>query len=212
MKLYYSPGACSLADHIALHEVGATFETERVDIRTKRTATGQDFRAITPKAYVPVLVLDDGRVLTENIAILDYLASIHPRLAPAGPLGRTRMIEALAYISTEIHKSFKPFWHAAGAAEKAEARTRISDLMQLLADGMEGAYLFGDQPTVADFYLYVTLLWTRRFEIHVPHVFVGLADRLESRPSVQAALKEEGLATGAPGASAAALAPVGAGS
>lgn len=105
MKLYYSPGACSLADHIALREAGLPFELEKVDLRTKRTESGADYTAVSPKGYVPALTLDGGETLTENIAVLDWIAQAGGN-APSGPLGRTRLLEALAYISTEVHKSF----------------------------------------------------------------------------------------------------------
>lgn len=118
MKLYYAPGACSLADHIALHEAGLNFEHERVDLKTKRTESGADFSQINPKGYVPALVLDSGETLSENIAILDWIADQSPALTPSGPLGRARLLEALAYISTEIHKSFKPFFSGAGVQKK----------------------------------------------------------------------------------------------
>src|SRR5262249_5779157 len=122
MKLYYSPLACSLADHIALLEAGASFERESVDLRTKRTAAGADFNDVTRKGYVPALVLDSGEVLTENIAILDWLAREYPALGVQEDLGRTRVLEALAFISTEVHRNFKPMWHASSEAQKAQAR------------------------------------------------------------------------------------------
>src|SRR5215510_2953821 len=121
MKLYFAPGACSLADHIALIEVGAKFEAEAVDIRTKRTASGEAFLAINPKGYVPALVLDDLEILTENIAVLDWIAEQYPQLRRNGTPSRTRQLEMLAFISTEIHRAFKPMWHGE-EAEKEKAR------------------------------------------------------------------------------------------
>jgi glutathione S-transferase len=106
MKLYLSPGACSLADHIALHEAGLAFDHVRVDLRTKRTEDGRDFHEVNPKGYVPALVLNDGQLLTENVAILFWIAEQAPRLAPGGSLGRTRLIEMLAFIGSELHKPF----------------------------------------------------------------------------------------------------------
>jgi len=111
MKLYYSPLACSLADHIALREAGFAFDLERVDLKTRRTETGRDFHEVSAKGYVPVLVLGDGEIITENVAVLDWIATAAPALAVDGPLGRTRMLEALTYITTEIHRAFKPMWH-----------------------------------------------------------------------------------------------------
>src|SRR3954453_6693583 len=110
MKLYHHPGACSLSSQIALREAGQPFESEDVDLQSKRTEAGADFNAINPKGYVPALRLDNGELLTENLAVLDYIADRYPILGLNGPLGRTRLLETLAYISTELHKSFKPFF------------------------------------------------------------------------------------------------------
>ena len=193
MKLYYSPLACSLADHIALLEAGVPFERESVDLKTKRTASGADFGDITSKGYVPALVLDDGAVLTENIAILDWLAKQYPTLGVLGDLGRTRALEAMAFISTEIHRAFKPMWHGGTEAEKAEARAKVFALLDHLADTATGGYLFGSEPSVADFYLFVMLLWADRFDVPVPASLIALRQRLESRPAVRAAMQHEGL-------------------
>jgi glutathione S-transferase len=193
MKLYYSPLACSLADHIALLEAGTAFESERVDLRTKRTASGADFNDITPKGYVPALVMDSGEVLTENIAVLDWLATNYPALGVPGDLGRTRVLEALAFISTEVHRGFKPMWHGGNDVEKAQARDVVASLLDHLADGLTGDYLFGPTPSVADFYLFVMLLWAERFDVRIPEPLAGLSRRMKRRPQVQAALRAEGL-------------------
>ena len=193
MKLYYSPLACSLADHIALLEAGVPFERESVDLKTKRTASGADFNEVARKGYVPALVLDSGEILTENIAILDWLAAEFPAFGVAGKLGRTRVLEALAFISTEVHRSFKPMWHASSEAEKAQARATISALLDILADGVDGDYLFGAKPSVADFYLFVMLLWAERFDVRVPAPLAALRQKMASRAAVQAAMRHEGL-------------------
>jgi glutathione S-transferase/predicted GNAT family acetyltransferase len=130
MKLYYAPNACSLSDHIALIEAGLSFETEAVDIRTKKTQSGGDFRDINPKGYVPALVLDDGQIITENIALLDFIAELHPALRPTGSLARTRLLEMLRFVSTEIHRAYKPLWHAGGEPEKQRARETVAGLLQ----------------------------------------------------------------------------------
>ena len=109
MILYYSPGACSLADHIALHEAGMKFDLVKVDLKTHKLDDGRSFTEINPKGYVPALQFDDGEVLTENVAILSMIADKYPALMAPGQFGRYRLLEMLAYISTEIHKSFKPF-------------------------------------------------------------------------------------------------------
>lgn len=193
MKLYYSPGACSLADHIALHEAQLDFEHERVDLKAKTTTSGADFTAINPKGYVPTLVLDSGETITENVAMLDWIASQDSALGLDGPLGRTRLLEVLAYISSEVHKSFKPMFTGGSDDEKAKAREMVAKRLQLLADGLHGDYLFGDRPSVADCYLFVMLLWSDKFGIVIPEPLPALRDRMMSRPAVQTAMKHEGL-------------------
>ena len=191
MKLYYAPNACSLVDHIALLEVGARFEAEAVDIRTKRTASGEDFLAINPKGYVPALMLDDCEILTENIAVLDWIADRYPQLRHNGSLSRTRQLEMLAFISTEIHRAFKPLWHDGTEQEKEKTRETVSALFQLAAKKMTGDYLFGDRLSAADCYLYVMLRWAERFGIAIPDALLRLQWRMEQRPAVQAALARE---------------------
>jgi glutathione S-transferase len=193
MKLYHTPLACSLADHIALLEAGADFERERVDLKTKRTETGTDFTTIVRKGYVPALELDTGEIITENIALLDWIASQYPILGVAGSLGRTRLLEALTYISTEIHRSFKPFWHASTDSEKAKASMTITSKLQFFGDDLAGDYLFGANPSVADFYLFVMLLWAERFGVTVPAPLGALRERISARPAARAAMRNEGL-------------------
>lgn len=191
MKLYYHPDACSLASQIALREAGRPFEVEDVDLTSKRTETGADFTAINPKGYVPALRLDNGELLTENLAVLDYIAAENPALGLQGPLGRSRLLETLAYISSELHKSFTPLFVSSTWPEKAEARFLIIKRMRYLADRMKGDYLLGDHPTVADFYLLVMLRWAEKVEVDVPAKLVALRTRLEARPAVQDALRTE---------------------
>jgi len=191
MKLYYSPGACSLASHIALLEAGLDFELERVDLRSKLTETGADFTTINTKGYVPALVLDSREVVTENIAVLDWIAGQAPHLGLQGELGRTRLLQALAYISTEIHKSFKPFFTGASEEDKARAEQYINKRLRWLADRKVGKFLFGNEPTVADCYLFVTLRWAGKFRIAVPEVLVALQTRMVERPKVQSAIEFE---------------------
>jgi len=193
MKLYYTPLACSLADHIALLEAGASFDSERVDLRTKQLASGGDLHKVTPKGYVPVLVLDNGEVLTENIAILEWIASQYPQLGASGPLGRTRLLEALAFISTELHRSFKPMWHPSSDVDRAKAASAIGHHLDLLSTNLTTDYLFGENPTVADFYLFVMLLWAEKFAISVPPQMARLRTRLKARPSARLAMEREGL-------------------
>ncbi|TXC71904.1 glutathione S-transferase [Sphingomonas ginsenosidivorax] len=193
MKLYYSPGACSLADHIALHEAGLDFEHEKVDLKTKRTEHDGDYAAINPKGYVPALTLDSGETLSENIAILDWIAQQAPALAPGGTMGRTHLLEALAFISTEIHKSFKPFFSGASDADKAKAAEVIAKRLGYLSDTMVGDYLFGPDVSVADCYLFVMLLWSKKMGVEAPSYLIAFRDRMMARPAVVEAMTHEGL-------------------
>lgn len=193
MKLYYAPGACSLADHIALHELGLSFDHEKVDLKAKRTEAGVDFSTINPKGYVPALTLDSGETLSENIAILDWIAHQDTKLAPSGPMGHTHLLEALAFISTEIHKSFKPFFAGGADSDKANAGEMIGKRMGYLAETMEGDYLFGPSVSVADFYLFVMLLWAKKFDVEPPASLAAFRERMMTLPSVQKAMKHEGL-------------------
>ncbi len=193
MKLYYSPGACSLADHIALHEAGISFEHEKVDLKAKRTESGADFTTINPKGYVPALTLATGETLTENIAILDWIAHQNSALKPSGAMGHTHLIQALAFISTEIHKSFKPFFAGASDEEKAKAGETIFKRMNYLADTMGGDFLFGAETSAADCYLFVMLLWAQKQHVKVPEKLEAFRTRMMNRPAVQKAMKHEGL-------------------
>jgi glutathione S-transferase len=193
MLLYFSPGACSLADHIALHESGFKFDLEKVDLKTHALEDGSPLSAVNPKNYVPVLKLDDGETLTENVAILAYIADRAPALIPPGPLGRYRLLEVLAYIATEIHKSFAPLFHGAPEPEKKKAIEAIGKRLDFIAKGFKGPHLFGEKATVADAYLFVMLLWAEKNKLPIPEPLPAFAQRMRSRPTVQAALKHEGL-------------------
>jgi glutathione S-transferase len=193
MKLYYSPGACSLADHIALHEAGLSFEHEKVDLKAKKTESGADFTTINPKGYVPALTLDSGETLSENIAILDWITQQAPQLAPGGAMGRTHLLEMLAYVSTEIHKSFKPFFAGGSDEDKAKAGAMITKRMDYLAERLDGDYLFGSEMSVADAYLFVMTLWAGKMGVSVPDKLAALRDRMMARPAVRTAMTHEGL-------------------
>lgn len=197
MKLYFANGACSLAAHISLLEAGVAHETERVDLGTKKTATGADFMKINPKGYVPTLQLDKG-VLTENVAVLQYIADLKPAagLAPAkDSFERYRLQEWLAYISTEVHKSFKPFF-TPGASEDEKSRgaaklgQRLDYIEQRLNDGQ---FLMGGQFTVADAYLYTLFGWLPRVGVDAgkwPKI-QRYHQRIGERSAVQQAHKAE---------------------
>jgi glutathione S-transferase len=193
MKLYYATGACSLAGRIALHEAGLGAMFERVNLKTRTTETGADFLTINPKGYVPALVLDDEEIVTENVAVLFWIAGQAPHLAPDGALGQVRLIEALTFISTEVHKGFKPFFvPGARDVDTTNAAEAISGRLNFLAEGLE-PYLLGMRFTVADAYLFVMLLWAHKFGVSVPSALSAYRKRISEREPVQRALTEEGL-------------------
>jgi glutathione S-transferase len=193
MKLYYAPGACSLSCRISLHEARLPADFERVDIKTKTTEHGYDYVAINPKGYVPMLVLDDGNAVTENIAVLEFLSGLDPNLAPGGPLGRTRLLEMLSWLSTELHIAFKPFWHSEDEAERVAAAAVVARLLVLVSEHINELYLFGPRFTVADAYLFVMLRWARAFGVPMSPEMLGYFERVAERETVRRALAEEGL-------------------
>ncbi|BEG78337.1 glutathione transferase GstA [Achromobacter xylosoxidans] len=200
MKLYYSPGACSLSPHIVLREMGLTFELEKVDLQNKKTESGSDFRGVNPNGYVPLLVLDDGQVLTEGPAIVQYLADRAPeaRLAPeAGTMERYRLVEWLNFISTELHKAFAPLFNPKTPEEwKATVNDLIAARLVYVEKKLDGqAYLMGDNFTVADAYLFTVLSWGKWVGVDIGRwpTLQSYTNRISSRPTVQAALKAEGL-------------------
>lgn len=199
MKLYFSPGACSLATHIALIEATLPFTAERVDLGTKRTASGADFRAINPKGYVPALELDGGVVLTEGPALLQYVAdqAAPGQLAPAaGTVARYQLIGWLNYIGSEVHKNFVPLFNPAASDEaRSAARASLAQRFDFLSQSLQGRDYLMDQFTVADAFLFTVLGWCG-------HVNLSLADwpvlqqflaRVAARPAVQQAMRAEGL-------------------
>jgi glutathione S-transferase len=194
MKLYFTPGACSLADHIAMHEAGLAFDRIRVDLETKRTEDGGDYTKVNPKGYVPALVLDDGQLLTENIAILSWVADRDPKLAPDGELGRIRLIEMLAFLSTELHKQFGRFFFPTSDVEKQAAQAAIRKWLDFVAARLRGDYLFGNEFSVADAYLFVMLRWAGMKGLDLPEPLPAFVERMNARPAVRLALQHEGLA------------------
>lgn len=198
MKLYYSPGACSLATRISLHEAGIAAEFERVDLKAKVTEHGEDYMAINPAGSVPMLVLDDGSAVTENVAVLDLLAERAPALRPEGPLGRTRLLETLSYLSSELHIAFKPFWHSTAPADQAEAGAAVARRLDLLESRLLGPYLFGSRFTVADAYLFVMLRWATGFGLPLSPGMRDYFERIGERETVRSALAEEAAPAEAP--------------
>jgi glutathione S-transferase len=200
MKLYYTPGACSLAAHIILREAGHDFALVRVDLATGKTEHGETFAEINPKGYVPALLLEDGQLLTENQVILQYLAEQRPEsgLVPAfGSLERYRLIEWLAFIATELHKGFGPLWNpATPAATRENALSQLARRFDFVEAALSGRdWLFGERFSIADAYLFTILGWADYHHIDLsrwPHL-KAYQQRIAERPSVQGALKAEGL-------------------
>ena len=198
MKLYYSPGACSLASHITLNEAGVAHSAEKVDLRDKVTETGADFRAVSPRGAVPVLVLDSGDVLTEGVAIMQHVMdSAAPGVLPApGTLARARLTEALNYVSTEVHKTYSPFFRGLEGEAKAAQLALLDARLQVIEDKLASrAFLAGDSYTPADAYLFTVTNWSKGVGHDLtkfPHL-VALRDRVAARPAVQAAMRAEGL-------------------
>ena len=200
MKLYYAPGACSVSPHIALCEAGLAHEIEKVDLKEKKTASGANYLAINPKGYIPALQLDNGEVLVEGVAIVQYIADQKPDsgLAPkAGTMERYRLQEWLTFISSELHKTFSPLFNAAMPDEgKKIFRDRLAMRFAYVDKQLAGKnYLMGANFNVADGYLYNMVRWARRVELDLsacPNV-VAFEKRMEARPKVIEALKAEGL-------------------
>jgi glutathione S-transferase len=198
MKLYFSPGACSMSPNIVARELGIPLELVKTDIRAKTYGDGKDFRQVNPKGYVPALELDDGTVLTEGPAIVQYLADLKPEAQLAPPWGsfeRYRLIEKLNFVSAELHKTIGGLFNPAMPAEWQQVqRDRIVErLAQLQADFGEGPFLMGERFTVVDAYAYTVLSWLKKFRIQLdpwPRL-VQYVDAVGARESVQAAMAAE---------------------
>jgi glutathione S-transferase len=200
MKLYYYSGACSLASNIALHEAGLPFELVKVDRRTHKAADGLDYSEVNGKGYVPALTLDNGEVLTENVAVLQYIADRNPasKLAPpAGSMERYRLVEWLAFISSEIHKNFSPlFRDDAPEDTKQYVRKVLNIRLDYLSRAMGNRpFLMGEQFTVADAYLFTVLGWSRHlnFDLGKWPQLQRYVERVGARPQVTEALNAERL-------------------
>jgi glutathione S-transferase len=202
MRLYFKPGACSLASRIILTELGLPYEAHKVDTESALTEGGVDYRKNNSRGYVPALELESGELLTENPAILQFLADTHPEpaLAPAyGTLERARLQEWLNFISSELHKAYSPFFSGRTLEEAERERVhtvlarRIGDAEHRMADGR--SYVLGECFSVADAYLFVVLNWSNFIGIDLaawPHL-ARYVQRIASRPAVRTALATEGL-------------------
>ena len=194
MKLYYAPGACSLAPHIAAAEAGVPVELVKVDIRAKKIEDGADYLQVNPKGAVPALGLDEGGVLTENAVVMQYIAERAPgsELVPAGGLERWRLLELLNYIGTEVHKGFGPLWNPATTPDAREAAiANLSKKFDFLEKQLgDGPYLTGEAFTIADAYAFAVLSWTGHLKVPFdrwPKLQASMG-RVAERPAVQTAL------------------------
>lgn len=200
MKLFYAPGACSLAPHIVAREASLAIELEKVDLASKKTETGRDYTTINPKGYVPALLLDDGSVMTEAQVLVQYLADQKPgaSLVPAhGTLARYRLQERLAFISTEIHKSYSPLFKPTTPDATRQDRLDYLGKRYAAIDGeLAGRdWLDGERFTVADAYLFTVTNWSRhvKLDLSANARLLAWQKRVAERPAVQAAMKAEGL-------------------
>ncbi|QNK00911.1 glutathione transferase GstA [Dyella telluris] len=200
MKLYYAAGACSLSPHIVALEAGIPVELEKVDTKAKRTASGEDYLKINPKGYVPALKLDNGELLTEGPAIVQYLADLKPEssLAPAnGTTERYRLQEVLGYINSELHKTYSPLFKAETPDATREERKEYLRKRYALLDQHLAAHewLVGDHFTAADAYLFTVTNWAQHVNVDLSGfpAILAFQKRVAERPNVQAALKAEGL-------------------
>ena len=198
MKLYYMPGACSMASHIVLNELGIPVQFAKVLRDSKRTEDGEDYLKVNPNGYVPVLRLDDGEVLTENAAILPYIGDRKPESGwmPERGMDRYRTLERLGYINSELHANYKPLFMGQETIRDFvhdRLRQRYKAIDQQLS---KHAYLIGDRPTVADAYLFVVTSWADRVSLDLGELssLAAFMARMRERPAVQKTLAEEGLA------------------
>lgn len=197
MKLYYSPGACSLAPHIVANEAGIPLELVKVDIKAHKLEDGGDYYAVNPKGYVPALQTDDGHMITEGPAIDQYLADLKPdaHLLPASGFARYNVIGWLTFINGEIHKNFSPLFNPTSSGEaKTNAKANIVKRFAYVSGELgEKPFLTGDTFTVADAYLFVMTTWAHHMKIDMPANFHAFFARVSKRPAVHAAMKDEGL-------------------
>ena len=201
MKLYYSPGACSLAAHIILNEINVDFDLERVDLKTHTTEKGTDYYAINPKGYVPALEINPGLMLTENVAILPFLAQHDPKqdLIPPSGLGRAKVLEWLAYLNSELHDAYAVFFGGKLTNdEKTKAYAEVDRLLKYIDHAIAESdcdYLVDDNFGPADAYLFVLTNWSNHIEHDLtpyPNI-VALRNKVAERQSVQIAMRDEGL-------------------
>ena len=200
MKLFYTPGACSLSPNIVAHEAGISLSLQKVDLKTKIVESGGDFLAINPKGYIPALQLENGELLTEGPVIVQYLADLKPETGLAPPVGsfeRYRLQEMLGFINSEIHKTYSPLFRPNTPPEvRAEREEHLGKRYALIDQRLEGRqYLFGERFTVADAYLFTVTNWAPRVKADLSRFshLQAFQARTGARPAVVAAMKAEGL-------------------
>jgi glutathione S-transferase len=200
VKLYYLPSACSMSPHIVANELGLSIELVKIDPATKRTEHGEDFFSINPKGYVPALQLEDGTVLTEGTAIVQYLSDLKPdaQLAPAnGSMPRYRMQEMLGYINSEIHKTYSPLFDSKTSDDvRAERKAYLCKRYSVIESALgRTPFLFGQQFTIADAYLFVVARWSEFVKLDLSEFpnLLAFQARIAARPAVQSAMRREGL-------------------
>ncbi len=201
MKLYYSPGACSLASHIILNEINVDFDLERVDLKTHTTEKNKDYYEINPKGYVPALEINPGLILTENVAILPFLAQHDPKqdLIPPSGLGRAKVLEWLGYINSELHDAYAVFFAGKLDDEQKAAAYAAIDKILVYIDQYLGSsdfdYLVNDRFGPADAYLFVVTNWSKliKHDLSSYHNILALREKVAARQSVQIAMRDEGL-------------------
>ena len=201
MKLYYAPGACSLAAHIILNEINVDFDLERVDLKTHTTEKGHDYYAINPKGYVPALEINPGLILTENVAILPFLAQHDPKqdLIPPSGLGRAKVLEWLGYINAELHDAYAVFFSGQlTEAETDKAYKEVDRLLKYINDYLadwDCEYLVDDNFGPADAYLFVVTNWSKviKHDLSQYQHIEALRAKVAARQSVQIAMRDEGL-------------------
>jgi glutathione S-transferase len=200
MQLYFAPGACSLSPHIVAQEAGIPLTLVKVDLQAKKVADGSDYFAVNAKGYVPALRLDSGELLTEGPAIVQYLADQKPatKLVPAaGSMERYRVQEMLGYINSELHKTYSPLFRPTTSPELRKEREEYLRKRYGLVEKQlaKGPYLFGEQFTAADAYLFTVTNWSNFVKLDLSEFpnLMAFQARVAARPAVQAALKAEGL-------------------
>ena len=191
MDFFYTPGTCSQAAHILLREAGLAFRAHKVDIFSGKVDDGSNYRAINPNGYVPAIALDDRTLLTENVALLDWIDSQRREAAPSAPMERYRHLQMLAFLSTEVHKPFVRLFFTESDDEKAYLRQVLAQRLAWIGSFMQGPYILGERFAASDAFAYVMLRWAAMVELEAPEGLNALARLIEARDSVRTVLAAE---------------------